>query len=148
MAGDIDLLVDLANGDVVAIQDVRHFGGHFAGAIGHLAPPLQRHLIGIDVSTLAFDVDVDGGDFGSLLENLPLQQVGPVMGLIQVQCLVDLQMQVQSQLSFNLVNQKVMDSQVAAASDSTNLLEQTLLAGKMRLGVDQDIGAGKDLTDP
>src|ERR1051325_376370 len=69
------------------------------------------------------------------------------MRLVQSQVCIDFQVQIEREVAIHFLDLKIVDRQVPAPGDSLDLLKEALVSGRVRLGMNQDVGAGQDRAD-
>jgi hypothetical protein len=150
MTRDEDVLLDLADADIVAVEEFVVLRGqlveegidgefeltHFAGAC----------VGGGDVAAEGLDVDVDVNVASAEGADAVFEFGGAAMGFAEAEIFVNLEMQLDEEVAILLGSGEIVDGEAEALGDGANGLEEVLVARGARFGVNDDVG-GNDLGD-
>lgn len=152
MARDEDVVLDLADADVVAVNELVVILGHVIEKgfdreleLAHFA---DADFGRGDVVAERLNVDVD------LKRKIAVAEVadgffefrGAAMGFAERKVFINLEVEFDEKAAMLLVGGDVVDGQTHALRDSTNGFEEMLIRGRPRLRVNNNIG-GDDLAD-
>src|ERR1700757_639066 len=148
VAGNEDVVLDLADADIVAINQLVVGAGHAVeeGFDGHFE---LAHLAGARVgrgyvAAEGLDVNVDVHVAVAQLADAVFELGGAAVGFAKAEVFIDFEVKFDEEMAVLLRGGYVVNRQAEAESDGTNGFEEMLIARGARLGVDDDIG-GNDL---
>jgi len=145
-----DVVLDLADADIVAIDELVVGAGHTIeeGFHGHLQ---LAHFPGAgvgrgDVTAERLDVDVDVDIALAEFADAVFEFGGAAVGFAKTQVFVHFEVKFDEEVAILLRGGDVVHGEAEAESDSADGFEQCLIARGARFGVDNDVG-GNDLGD-
>ena len=109
---------------------------------------LGRHVLALaDAGPPGLDVGVDPGDPGLVGPEVPFDVAGHLVGLLEGQVVVDLHVEVHGELAAVVVNADVVDGHLVPLGHGPDAPGDRLPLPFPGVGVDDDVGAGRDLPD-
>ena len=102
----------------------------------------------VDPRPPGLDVGEDLGDLGHVLAEVGLDVGGLVVGLLEGKMVVDLEMEVEVDVSRVLVHRDVVDAQLIAEGHGPDAPGHALALDLARVRVDDGVRSGRDLLDP
>ncbi len=150
VAGDKDVMIDLADANIVSIEEfvVRRshavqegFDGHFQ--LAHFA--CARFRSG-DMPAEWLDVDVDVDIAIAECADAIFEVGGAAMGFAEAEIFVDFEMEFDKEVAILLGSGDIVNGKTQAQSDGANGFEEVLISRSTWLGVNKDI-RGDDLRD-
>jgi len=150
VAGDEDVVFDLANADFVAVDQLIVGSGHVVeecfDSHFELAHLTGADVGGGDVAAERLDVDVDVDIALAQLVDAVFEFGGLAMSFAEAEVLVHFEVEFDKEVAILLGCGDVVNGEAEAEGDGADGFEKMFVARRARFGVDDDIG-GKDLGD-
>ncbi len=150
MAGDEDVVFDLADADFVAVDEFVVSAGHgveevFDGGF-ELAHFAGANVGGGDVAAERLDVDVDVDIALAKFVDALFEFGGLAMSFAKAEVFVDFEVEFDEEMAVLLGGGNVVNGEAETKGDGANGFEEMLVARSARFGMDDDVGRN-DLGD-